>query len=218
MDKDLPQSLSEEESFFEKILGRYRNFIFVFFIGLILVGLGVLIAKNAIYLGNPKIEVLESPTEEQKGEIITEIAGEVERPGVYKLSVGSRVDDLLIAGGGITADADRVWMEKSLNRAAKLSDGQKLYIPAVGEEKSVLGVEKSGGYQTISTDFSGQGSGNININTASQKELEALDGIGPVYAQNIIEHRPYSNTEELVSRGVLKKHVFEKIKDKITVF
>ena len=58
----------------------------------------------------------------------------------------------------------------------------------------------------------------VNINTATLKELDTLPGIGPVYGQNIIEHRPYSTVEELLSKAVLKKNVYEKIKDKVSVY
>lgn len=58
----------------------------------------------------------------------------------------------------------------------------------------------------------------ININTASQSELESLRGIGPVTGKNIIDHRPYSDVSELLSRGVLKKNVYEDNKDKMTVY
>ena len=60
-------------------------------------------------------------------------------------------------------------------------------------------------------------SGLININTASQSELEKLTGIGPVYAQKMIEHRPYSTKEELVSKGVISQKVLEKIKESISL-
>ena len=58
----------------------------------------------------------------------------------------------------------------------------------------------------------------ININTASLQELDTLPGIGPVYGQSIVEHRPYSNIEELMSKGALKKNVYEKVKDLVTIY
>ena len=70
-------------------------------------------------------------------------------------------------------------------------------------------------YQSQSTI---QGSGLIDINTASQEELESLWGIGPVYAQNIIEQRPYSNVEELLTKKVIRSDIYEKNKDKLTVY
>ncbi|EKD47123.1 MAG: helix-hairpin-helix DNA-binding motif-containing protein, partial [uncultured bacterium] len=58
----------------------------------------------------------------------------------------------------------------------------------------------------------------ININAASQSELETLWGIGPVTAQNIIEQRPYSSVEELLSKKIIKQNVYDKIKDQIAVW
>lgn len=200
---------------FEEFIFKYRWPLGLFLVGAILVGFGVFLTRDELHPKSAKIEVLEDSTVAQNSnlELVVEVSGAVEKPGVYKFPLGARVEDVLIAAGGLSADADRVWMERSLNRALKLSDGQKIYIPKDGEI-NVLG-ENAGGNQTQQSSW---GSGLTNINSASQKELEGLPGIGPVYAQNIIEQRPYSTTEELLNRGVLKKGVYEKIKDLITVY
>ena len=189
---------------------RFRYAILIFLLGVILTGVGLFISQNEKDGDTDQVEILTGASEarDEGSEIVVEIAGEVEKPGVYKLPKNSRVEELLIASGGISEGADRDWMEKSLNRAARLSDGQKIYIPAVGEQRSNPSGESWG---------SG-GSGLININSASQKELESLPGIGPAYAQNIIEHRSYSNVEELSTKGVLKKSTYEEIKDLVTVY
>jgi len=178
--------------------------------GLILLSLGLLQVRKTVQLSPDRVNVLEATTEAQKAQtdIVVEISGQVEKPGVYKLQNGSRVEDLIVAAGGISADADRVWLDKTLNRAAKLLDGQKLFIPP----------KNSGDIKVYQPSNAVQGSGLVNINTAGLSELDTLPGIGPVYGQNIIEHRPYSNIEELVSKGALKEFVFEKIKDKITAY
>lgn len=210
--------LDEKKSFdWENFLFRYKFQIFFVLLGTFLVGLGLFFIKKEKTSGNNKIEVLDNATELQN-DIIVEIAGQVEKPGLYKLQNGSRIEDLLILSGGISATADRIWLDKSLNRASKLIDGQKIYIPSVDEQTNVLSANNAGGYQSVSSISDGQGSGFININTASQKELELLTGIGPVYAQNIIEHRPYSSVEELTSKGALGDSTFEKIKDNISVY
>jgi competence protein ComEA len=139
-------------------------------------------------------------------------------PGVYKLVSGSRVDDLLVLSGGFSSDANRVWTDKYLNRAAKLTDGQKVYIPSVNQQSNVLSAENSGGDQTISSTFSSDSNSLININTASLSQLDSLPGIGQIYGQNIIEHRPYSTLEELVSKGALKQSLYDKIKNLITLY
>ena len=109
-------------------------------------------------------------------------------------------------------------MEKFLNRASKLVDGQKVYIPRTGEQSDVLSAKDDGGYQSESLSQEGQKGEFININTADLKTLDSLPGIGPVYGQNIIEQRPYSNTEELVSKDAIPAKTYEKIKDKISVY
>ena len=204
----------------EEILFKFRYPILIFLLGAILTAVGLLVARNGRNLDSGEVEVLRGTTEalEGSGAIVVEIAGAVERPGVYKLSKNSRVEDLLIASSGVSSDADRGWMEKSLNRAAKLIDGQKIYIPVVGEQLGGESAKNIGGYNGV---LGGQGSaqeGLVNINLASQKELESLPGIGPVYAQKISEQRPYSNVEELLSKNVLNQSTFEKVKDLVSVY
>lgn len=193
------------------IKNRYLLLLFLF--GLILAGLGLFYVRNGGSIDSNKIEVLggTSGAVDTTPEIVVEIAGAVEKPGVYKLPLDSRVDDLLIAGGGLSGDADRGWVEKNVNRAAKLSDGQKLYIFSV-KEVSANDTETSvGGGGVVQN-------GLININTADANSLDSLPGIGPVYAQKIIEHRPYSTVQEVVSKGGVTASIYEKIKDKITAF
>lgn len=198
---------------------KYRYLFLCFLIGLVLVGLGVIFFKSGINAPTTKIEVLQGTTLGQESlEITAEIAGEVLRPGVYKLSGNSRVDDLLIVAGGFSAGADREWTDKYLNRAAKLTDGQKVYIPSANQQSDVLGAKSSGGDQTVSSLNQSDSTSLININTASLGKLDTLPGIGQTYGQKIIEHRPYSNTTELVSKGVIGKSLYDKIKDKISIF
>ena len=199
---------------------RFRYVILIFLLGAILTGVGLFISQNERNGDGDRVEVLTGATEGQNegSEIVVEIAGEVERPGVYKLPKNSRIGDLLVAAGGVSPNADRDWMEKSLNRAARLADGTKIYIPAVNERSGVLSANNLGVAGGSDAVRGSGGSDLININLASQKELETLPGIGPVYAQNIIEHRPYSNVEELSTKGALKKSTYEKIKNLVTAY
>lgn len=205
------------EDFIQK---NHKLLIFIL-LGLILIGFGVLTYKINIFSSGDIVEVLNSTTESQNTtsngnqEIIVEISGSVENPGVYKLKIGDRIDDLLVISGGLSLNADRDWVTKNVNRAAKLIDGQKYYIYHSGEltAKDEGGIKLDQGVLGSKTQNS---NGLININTGSQSELEKLVGIGPVYALNIIEHRPYSNTEELLTKDILKKNVYEKIKNSIT--
>lgn len=203
----------------EDILLKYRYHFLLILVGLILVSGGYIFFKKSFDISPTKVEILSSSGESLDNLTITaEIAGAVINPGVYKLPGNSRIDDLLIVGGGYSANADRVWAEKYLNRAAKLTDGQKIYIPIVGEHSDSATAKNGGGYQTMSSNFSSDSNQLININTASLSELDTLSGIGPVYAQKIIDHRPYSKPEDLVENSVMTQTLYEKIKDQVTVY
>jgi DNA uptake protein ComE-like DNA-binding protein len=65
--------------------------------------------------------------------ILVDMEGAVVKSGVYKLPDNSRVQDGLVAAGGLSAQADRKYIAKNLNLAIKLSDGVKIYIPSLGE-------------------------------------------------------------------------------------
>lgn len=186
----------------------YSKLVIFILLGLILIGFGVLAMKIDIFSNGDKVEVLQTATEAQDSdkEIVVEISGAVTKEGVYKMKTGDRIDDLLIISGGLSENADRDWVTKNINRASKLTDGQKLYIYQTGEVKGVSNVTEA------------SSTGLININTASQSELEKLVGIGPVYGANIIEQRPYSNAQDLVSKGAISQKILDKIKNDISVY
>lgn len=143
-------------------------------------------------------------------QIVVDIEGAVISPGVHKLSLDSRLKDALVASGGLSEHADRAWVSKNLNLAQKLSDGAKIYIPKIGENKKD-DINLGG---SLENSLKGQ----INVNTASIKELDALPGVGVVTAQKIIDGRPYGTIDDLLSKKVVNSRVFEKIKEKITVY
>jgi len=203
----------------DELIIKFRYPLLFLLLGLILIVTGLFIVKSGLVSPSTKVEILTATTSAAvNGEIAVEIAGEVLNPGVYRLPAGSRVEDLLIISGGFNINADRNWTDKYLNRASKLTDGQKVYIPNINEHSSVLSAKNSGGDQTTSSTFSSDSNTLININTASLGELDSLPGIGPVYGQRIIEYRPYSDTSELLSKGVLKSSVYQKVKDLVSVY
>lgn len=206
----------------KEVFDRYRYPILILLSGLILLAIGIIFWKNGSLGSSTKVEVLSGATTSADTlELTVEIAGQVLKPGVYKMDSDSRVNDLLVISGGLTADADRVWVDKYLNKASKLTDGQKLYIPALpadGSQSGEVSANKDSIYQTGSSLNSVTGRELVNINMASAKELDSLPGIGQTYAQNIIDHRPYSTLEELVSKGAIKQSLLNKIKEKITIY
>jgi competence protein ComEA len=140
--------------------------------------------------------------------IAVHVAGSVTHPGVVELATGSRVIDAIEAVGGAVegGDLDR------LNLAAKLADGQRVFVPKVGEADP--GVADGGGSAVASPGAAPTPAAKVNLNTASQAEIEALPGIGPTYAQSIIAERQrrggFKSVNELRSvRGIGDKRFAE---------
>lgn len=142
-------------------------------------------------------------------QIIVDVEGAVQKPGVYTLDSDSRVQDALIAAGGMSTDADREAVAQNINLAGKVIDGAKIYIPFVGDEISYSSNKNT----TLGT---GQ-SRLININNADSSTLDTLPGIGPVTSEKIINYRPYNSIEELLEKKIVGAKVYDQIKDQITV-
>lgn len=176
-------------------------------IGLSLVGI-VLIMGGLVVSGlnKPKVEYPKESIVSGIKQISIDVSGAVVNPGVYQLEENSRVEDAVLSAGGFAENANGEYISRNLNMALKLSDGMKIYIPIAGEKYSGA-VGSVAGVKTI-----------ININTATQAELEALSGIGPVTAAKIISARPYTKIEDLLTLKIISKKVFDKIKDLISVY
>jgi len=112
------------------------------------------------------------------GPVVVAAAGAVAHPGVYTVKAGARVVDVLQAAGGATpeADLDRV------NLAAKVADGERVYIPRKGEAGDA-------GAAVAGSPTGSSASAVVDLNTATAAQLEALPGIGPATAQAILEYR-----------------------------
>lgn len=146
--------------------------------------------------------------ENASGEVVVHVAGAVSSPGVYTLPADSRVDDAVRAAGA-TADADL----SQLNLAQKLADGQKITVPAAGETPAPA--------DNAAPSDSSQSGALVNINTATQEELETLPSIGEVRAQAIIayreEHGGFRTTDELMEVSGIGEKIFADISPHITV-
>ncbi len=182
-------------------------------IGLSLVGIVLIVGgmfASGLTKQKPKQFPKESLIESQKL-ISVDVSGDVVKPGVYQLGDGSRVEDAVAAAGGFSESVDQEYVSKYLNMAQKLSDGSKIYVPSAGEQTAGTGsVGAVAGVASANT--------KVNINTATQAELEALPGIGPVTASKIISDRQYQTAEDLLNKKVVSKAVFEKIKDQLVVY
>ncbi|CAK1228623.1 helix-hairpin-helix domain-containing protein [Fructobacillus cardui] len=159
------------------------------------------------------------------GRVVIDLKGAVNHQGVVDLPIGSRLQDAIQQAGGLTDQADR----NRINLAQLLVDGQALYIEKVGEEgpNQTVGVPSGagnvGGARAGATSGSGRSGGGalVNLNTASAKELEALDGIGPKKAEQIVAFREekhrFQSVEDLKEVGGIGPKRFEQLKNQVTV-
>ena len=131
------------------------------------------------------------------------VAGAVAHPGLYPLTVGARVDDVVRAAGGLRPDADVA----RLNLAAPVADGSRVYVPALGEPSPPAAVVAQGGAPpgrggaAGAPEPRGGGDGPLDLNAADADALEALPGVGPSTAAAIIAHRdehgPFASVDAL---------------------
>ena len=131
--------------------------------------------------------------------IAVHVKGAVAEPGLYWLAPDSRVDDAVQAAGGALAEADL----DNVNLAAFVSDGSQLYVPFAGESEDAV-------------------SGPLNINTATEAQLEVLDGIGETKARAIVEYREshgdFASVEQLTRVDGIGDATLDKIREQICVY
>jgi competence protein ComEA len=107
------------------------------------------------------------------GDVVVHVAGAVNRPGVYRLPAGARVTDAVERAGGATPRA----LSDAVNLAARLADGQQIVVPEASPRGAVAGS------------VAAPGEGPIGLGTATVEQLDTIEGIGPVTAQEIVEFR-----------------------------
>jgi competence protein ComEA len=139
--------------------------------------------------------------------ILVDVAGWVRRPGVYEFAEGARVIDAIDAAGGARPGA----VLSSLNLAAPLVDGTQVLVPK--ESQSAPTTETGTGTSGAT--------GLVNVNSATNAELETLPGIGEVIAQAIVDHRtengPFTSVDQLVDVSGIGDATLENIRELVTV-
>ena len=155
---------------------------------------------------------VEEKENEMEEKIIIHITGEVEEGGIIELEKGARISDAIEEAGGITEEADL----SNVNLAYSLNDGQKIKIPNINEKNEEAIVEEKAGDNIIIEENKEE---KININKATQTEIETLPGIGPSTALKIInyrnEHGKFKNVEDIKNVPGIGDTKFENIKEYI---
>jgi competence protein ComEA len=155
-----------------------------------------------------------APGGDRRGVMVVHVAGAVATPGVVELAAGSRVIDAVEAAGGALDDADL----DRLNLAAKVADGERVLVQRVGDPASPT---TPGGDASGSPGTGGPGAALLNLNTATQTDLEALPGIGPVLAGAIIDERErrggFRSVQELRDVDGIGDKRFAALADLVTI-
>ena len=152
---------------------------------------------------------LREPVADETSYIYVYICGAVARPGVYELKEGSRIYELLSSCGGFLPEADSLF----LNQAQPLSDGEKVYVPLLGEDAAGHLSEGQAAFKA-EDDL-------VNINTAGVADLTSISGIGQSRAADIIAYREangaFGRIEDIMNVPGIKEGLFAKIREKIKV-
>lgn len=157
--------------------------------------------------------------------IFVHIDGYVNNPGVYQIKENERINVLIDKAGGLKNG----YSIKNINLAAKLSDGDKVYIPSIEEEKSLgnqnnnvnTGGKHANNGNNLNNNVSITKNNKININTANVSELKQITGIGESTANKIIDYREnvgkFKKIEDIKEVKGIGESKFESLKNKITI-
>lgn len=204
---------------------RNHKLALIALVGLIAIGVSVKLARNAssaVYTGVTLREAGQSdavgvavsdsdatqPSDPNAGKVTFQVAGCVIAPNVYTLPRGSRIIDAIKAAGGTKIGADT----ESLNLAAKIEDGSRIFIPTAQQQRQATGQamvttgatapatpdhvkinvipsKSSSRSSSAGGKLRNPGDGVVRINTADITELQRLPGVGPSTAQKILDYR-----------------------------
>jgi competence protein ComEA len=142
-------------------------------------------------------------------ELVVDVVGKVRQPGVYRLPPGSRVNDAVVAAGGVTPGVSPA----SLNRARKLVDGEQVAVGLAGSGGPAVADTGNAGR-------SGTAGGLIDLNAATLTQLDSLPGVGPVLAQRILDwrtaHGRFASADQLRSVSGIGDAKYSDLKQLVT--
>ncbi|HEM6372865.1 TPA: helix-hairpin-helix domain-containing protein [Streptococcus suis] len=149
---------------------------------------------------------------EEPSQLVVDVKGAVAKPGLYTLAAGARVNDAVKAAGGLTSQSD----PKSINLAQKLSDEAVVYVASKDENISVVASP------TASSAMSQEGNeSKVNLNTATEADLQTISGIGAKRAADIIAYREanggFMSVDDLNNVSGIGDKTMESIRPYVTV-
>ncbi len=176
------------------------------------------IATSPISFTSPQSRL--SRDEGGPNKIFVDVSGAVKKPNVYEISFGARLKDVVDKAGGLSEEADKMFFNRNFNLARIVIDQEKIYVPSIMEINNGIFIQNQRTLDYTTPTSTGIASNaptdnNINLNSATVEELDQLPGIGQTTANKIIKNRPYSNIEELLTKKVVNKSVYEAIKELI---
>lgn len=175
----------------------------------------ILVMANSTSSDNAKKE-----RDDMEDIIVVHVSGAIKSPGVVKLKQGARIEDAIEKAGGLKDNADI----SNVNLAYVLEDGVKIIIPEKGDDGQTVDIVSSSVGDEIILNFNSneeEKKTKVNINKASQSDLESLSGVGPSLASKIIDYRNnngnFLNIEDIKNVSGIGDNKFEAIKDYICI-
>jgi competence protein ComEA len=187
----------------------------------------VIYAKNSQENTDQEIAINNQPEQILSGKIFVDVSGAVKKPNIYQINFGARLKDAIDKAGGLSDESDTVFFNRNFNLARIITDQEKIYIPSIMEISNGIFIQNqrtldyispsTGDVNIAPTAEAPTNNQLINVNFATIEELDQLPGIGQVTANKIITNRPYATLDELLTKKVVNKGVYEKIKSLITI-
>lgn len=228
-----------------KIVNQYKIEVFFLSLAFTTTLISIFLYLNtASEIDNQMIKISSIQTENEKmrararsknNKIFVEVSGAIKNPDVYQVTSGARLKDVLLLAGGLSYKADKQFFARNFNLAQFVYDQEKIHVPSREEVASGIFEEprrlvdysqlyrnpnlspQTNNTPTSQNQTSLSSTKKININQAPAQELDTLPGVGPITAQKIIDNRPYKSIEELALKKIVRKDVYQKIKNQISV-
>jgi len=167
--------------------------------------------------------VNDQPEQIMSENIIVDVSGAVQKPNIYKIGFGARIKDVIDKAGGLSDDADVLFFHRNFNLARIVVDQEKIYVPSISEINNGIFIQGQLVFDYNSPSLAktnlapSESQSLISISDSTIEELDQLPGIGQITANKIISNRPYTTIEDLLTKKVVNKGVFEKIKNLIEI-